>query len=66
MPQNGEVNLKFAVYKNVCCGYEIVLREGATFPSCKNHPKFTTIWNPLEGESRKVIPFKRPPSDPAA
>lgn len=48
MPQNGDINKRFAVYKNICCGQEIMIREGATFPDCKKHPKLTTVWKPVE------------------
>ena len=48
MPQNGDTNKRFGVYKNLCCGDEIIVREGATFPDCKNHPKLTTVWKPIE------------------
>ena len=67
MPQNGEINTKFDVYQSVCCGREIIIREGATFPNCPNHPRFTTIWKPLEADivDTKVIEKKRT-SDPAA
>ena len=47
MPQNGAVNEKFGVYKSVCCGAEIVITAGATFPDCPNHQKLTTIWKPI-------------------
>jgi len=50
MPQNGEVNKKFGVYKNVCCGQEIVITEGATFPDCAKHPRLTTIWKPATSD----------------
>jgi hypothetical protein len=44
VPQNGEVNTKFGVYKSDCCGVEIVISQGATFPDCPNHPRRITIW----------------------
>jgi len=47
VPQNGEGNPKFGVYKSLCCGAEIVINAGAIFPDCPNHPKLTTIWKPL-------------------
>ena len=47
MPRNGEINTKFGVYKNVCCGAEIVLTEGTEFPDCPNHPKLTTKWKSI-------------------
>jgi hypothetical protein len=55
MPSNGEVNSKFGVYRNVCCGREIIIREGATFPDCANHPKLSTVWKTLEVEIADVI-----------
>ena len=55
MPSNGEVNSKFGVYRNVCCGREIIIREGATFPDCANHPKLSTVWKTLEVEVADVI-----------
>jgi hypothetical protein len=44
MPQNGEMNLRFGVYQALCCGKEIMVREGDLFPHCPNHPGLTTIW----------------------
>ena len=46
MRKNGEMNHRFGVYRNVCCGEEIVVPEGTAFPDCPNHPKLTTIWKP--------------------
>jgi hypothetical protein len=34
----------FAVYQTACCGYEIVLIDGAVFPACPTH-KTPAIWN---------------------
>ena len=50
MPQNGEINRDFGVYKTVCCGAEIVINVGSTFPDCPNHPRLTTIWKPVADE----------------
>ena len=50
MPQNGEINRKFGIYKTVCCGAEIVINLGATFPDCPNHRKLSTIWKYLVDE----------------
>jgi hypothetical protein len=47
MGANGEKNTKFGVYKNLCCGLEIVLSEGVTFPDCPNHPRLPTIWKSI-------------------
>ena len=68
MPNNGEINRKFGVYKTVCCGREIIIREGATFPDCPNHPKLTTVWKAVDVTSGDVIhlPKKKSGSEPAA
>ena len=50
MPQNGEMSEGFGVYKSLCCGCEIIIRECATFPDCPNHPKLSTIWKQVEAE----------------
>jgi hypothetical protein len=47
MPRNREVNNRFGVFKNLCCGEEIVIPEGQIFPDCPNHPNLTTIWKPV-------------------
>jgi len=66
VPQNGAVNEKFGVYKSVCCGAEIVITAGATFPDCPNHQKLTTIWKPvMDGEVSRPT-GKKSESDTAA
>jgi len=50
MPQNGQINQRFGVYQSLCCGAEIVITEGSTFPECPNHRKLTTVWKPLDFE----------------
>jgi len=67
MPQNGDRNDRFGVYRNLCCGREIIIRDGATFPDCVNHPKLTTIWKPIEVDVEEVIVVrKKSKADPAA
>jgi len=70
MAQNGEINKKFGVYKNLCCGVEIVLAEGARFPDCPKHPKLTTEWKPTAGErfprAGDLPSAKKKSRDPAA
>jgi len=41
---NGEINERLGVYRTVCCGTEIVINPGTTFPDCPKHPKRITIW----------------------
>jgi hypothetical protein len=69
MAQNGEINTKFGVYKNVCCGSEIVVREGTAFPNCPNHPNLTTIWKSIVDEPilrASDLPSARKKGNPAA
>ena len=61
MPENGEINRKFGVYKTVCCGAEIVIREGTAFPECPNHVKLTTVWKSVADESVPHISEMNPP-----
>jgi len=67
VPQNGEVNQKFGVYKSICCDAEIVIRTGATFPECPDHPGLPTVWQPLDSEMIPTTEIrKKAESDPAA
>ena len=43
MPQSGDVNPLFGIYKSTCCSYEIVLVKGAIFPICHKH-KLPATW----------------------
>ncbi len=70
VPQNGEKNRKFGVYRSLCCGFEIVITEGSRFPDCANHPKLTTQWKAVHDEAiprASDLPgSKRKNNDPAA
>ena len=52
---SGESNTVFGVYKNSCCGEEIVITKGSTFPACPNHPKSIANWLQIEISSDDVI-----------
>jgi len=65
MSHNGEVNSKFGMYQSVCCGAEIVLNAGSTFPDCPNHPKLITIWRPVLDEKITRLIGKKAVSAPA-
>jgi hypothetical protein len=65
MANNGEINQKFGVYRSDCCELEIIIRKGATFPDCPNHPGLNTIWKPVDLESQDVPP-KAKKVEPAA
>jgi len=67
VPQNGEDNEQFGVYKSLCCSAEIVIKAGTIFPDCPNHPKLTTIWKPLLDDRIGSLPEEHESeSDPAA
>jgi hypothetical protein len=69
MPFNGEMNRRFGVYRNLCCGEEIVIADGTVFPECPNHPNLTTKWKSIaDDEIRHVSSFfgKRETSSSAA
>jgi len=55
--QNGEVNREFGIYKNLCCGAEIVIPEGVTFPDCAKHVNLVTEWKNITNVDR--IPHVR-------
>jgi hypothetical protein len=44
MPKSGEVNAKFGIFQSACCGAEIVLPPGVTFPECAQHLRLMTEW----------------------
>jgi len=46
--ENGDRNTFFGVYKNSCCGFEIVISVGSIFPDCPKHPNIPTQWTPIE------------------
>ena len=68
MAMNGEVNTKFGSYRTLCCGQEIVISVGATFPDCPRHPKLTTEWKPVIESDGGVINLSElsPKNKPAA
>jgi hypothetical protein len=54
MAQSGDQNTSFGIYKNVCCGREIAISKGATFPVCPEHRHLPTEWIAI-GESKQPI-----------
>jgi len=52
MPRNGEINRQFGIYKNVCCGAEIVIPENVTFPDCATHTNLPTEWKNITNTDR--------------
>ena len=66
MPEDGTINNKFGVYQNVCCGQEIIIREGARFPACPKHPDLTTTWNPIDADIVDLTVLKKNEADSAA
>jgi hypothetical protein len=67
MPNNGDKNIKFGVYRNVCCGEEIILPEDVSFPDCSRHRNLPTIWKSQDGdEIVKLTRLKQSSSNSAA
>ncbi len=70
MPANGDINRRFGVYTNLCCGLEIVISEGAQFPDCPKHPHLTTTWKSAIDEPIRHVSqlpsAKKQRKDPAA
>jgi hypothetical protein len=54
MAQSGDKNTSFGIYKSACCGQEIVITGGATFPNCPRHRLFRTEWIAIT-ESEEAI-----------
>jgi hypothetical protein len=51
VPESGEISTTFGVFRSVCCGAEIVIKQGATFPTCPKHAHLPTVWTPVIDES---------------
>jgi len=47
MPQNGETNRIFGVFRTLCCDAEIVIGVGLAFPDCPNHKNLPTEWKQI-------------------
>jgi hypothetical protein len=61
MPSKGDINTKFGVYKNLCCGAEIVIPENVTFPGCAEHIHPDTRWKLVGGsdEAQHITELKK-------
>ncbi len=66
VPNNGEINKHFGVYRSLCCGREVIVREGATFPDCPNHPKLSTVWKLVGSETIPITEIKKKSESDAA
>jgi hypothetical protein len=55
MPRKGDINKKFGVYENLCCGAEIVIPENVTFPGCAEHIHPDTYWKPVAADAVRQI-----------
>jgi hypothetical protein len=44
MAQTGEINNEFGIYRNSCCGAEIVVPVGLLFPECPRCCGLNTEW----------------------
>jgi hypothetical protein len=52
MPDNGDVNVKFGVYRSLCCGEEIAIAPGAKFPDCPKHFALPTTWKSVTQDEK--------------
>jgi hypothetical protein len=69
MPKNGEISRADGVYRSLCCGREIMVRENDPFPDCPGHPNLSTVWKLRREEPiLKVADLKifRKKNEPAA
>jgi hypothetical protein len=66
MPANGDINTQFGVYRSLCCGREIMVREGSKFPDCPRHPNLSTVWKRVEVEITRMTTIQKKKSDSAA
>jgi hypothetical protein len=66
VPQTGQKNALFGVYKSACCGNEIVIAVGTLFPACSNCMKLGTTWKRTEIRVDNVVVFKKKSKDSAA
>jgi len=41
----GSVNGNYGIYRNHCCGNELVLYRGIKFPNCVTHNEMQTRWH---------------------
>jgi hypothetical protein len=62
MPKNGDINKELGVYKNFCCGTEIVILAGKPFPVCPSHRKLPTHWKRIV-KSKRLADFFHIPMD---
>jgi hypothetical protein len=43
----GSINEQYGIYKNHCCGDELVVCKGIIFPNCNMHAEIVTRWQLL-------------------
>jgi hypothetical protein len=55
--------MRFGVYRSVCCGAEIVIGEGVTFPDCPKHPHLTTQWRYVQDDKIRHVSDIVPPKE---
>jgi hypothetical protein len=65
MRKSGEINQEFGIYRNVCCGAEIVIPEGVTFPECATHIDLVTQWENITHTDRVLQPRELRPKKPS-
>lgn len=56
---NGEINIRDGWYKNLCCGLDVFVVAGKTFPDYRRHKNLPTSWKADE----ERIPTNRDDQD---
>jgi hypothetical protein len=54
VPLKGDKNTLFGIYRNRCCGAEIVISVGAVFPPCPRHQDTEAEWIQIQ-ERVKIV-----------
>lgn len=62
MPQSGDKNTSFGIYKSACCGRTTVILGGETFPDCPKHRHSRTEWIAMR-ESDEIVGAEDVPID---
>src|SRR5579862_2079159 len=50
--ENGTPCPGSGTFKSVCCGTEVIIDQGMTFPDCPNHPRLSTVWKRVKEKGR--------------
>jgi hypothetical protein len=66
VPESGDKNTSFGVYREGCCGREILISVGSVFPTCPKHPDRSAKWIQIEIDVAEIVVNKKAQSESAA